>query len=67
MAKHVLSPEKRHTMKVSFDVREEVYLDDVKDFIRDALQSMGGCRHPYDPLFKSLKNVTSVQLRKPRN
>jgi hypothetical protein len=30
----------------------------VKQFVKDALESMGGCRHPDDSLFHSLGQVT---------
>jgi hypothetical protein len=51
-------------MRVSFDVPREVDLNYLKEFIRTALQSMGGCRHPDDPLFHSLDNVTATLIRK---
>lgn len=45
---------------VIFDIPRSVDADDVAGFISDALESMGGCRHPEDPLFESLsiKSVT---------
>jgi hypothetical protein len=37
---------------------------DVEDFVIAELQSAGGCRHPEDPLFESLKDVKVIYHRK---
>lgn len=41
--------------KISFEKPDEASLEDIAEFIDDALSSMGGCRNPEDPLFHSLK------------
>lgn len=52
-----LKPGKRHIMRVSFELNANVSLNELKDFIANALETMGGCRHPDDPLFGSLEKV----------
>jgi hypothetical protein len=48
----------RKTIAVSFDMPDDdVSFADIREFVVDALGSMGGCRHPEDPLFHSLSNV----------
>lgn len=41
--------------RIIFDKPEGATLEDVAHFIRSALTSMGGCLHPEDPMFHSLK------------
>jgi len=51
-------------MSIDFEVHRKVDLNDVKDFIVEWLEGGGGCRHPDDPLFDSLKNVKPILNRK---
>lgn len=53
----------RVTFRVSADVPNGATMADIKDFIREWLQSGGGCRHPEDPLFNSLENVTVATIK----
>lgn len=45
---------------ITFEKPVDASLDDVAEFIDDALSSMGGSRHPEDPMFVSL---TMVHIR----
>ena len=36
----------------------------LRAFVKEALESMGGCRHPDDPLFRSLGQVKVGQIEK---
>lgn len=40
---------------ITFIKPDGASIEDVAEFIDDALSSMGGCRHPDDPMFSSLK------------
>jgi hypothetical protein len=43
---------------VKADVPNDASITDAKNFIREWLETGGGCRHPDDPLFGSFENVT---------
>jgi hypothetical protein len=55
----------RYTLQVSFGVEETISFEAVKYFIEDALETWGGQRHPDDPLFGSLKNVSVKKIPSP--
>lgn len=42
---------------IEFDPPPQATYTEIKEFIIEWLESGGGCRHPKDPLFHSLKNV----------
>jgi hypothetical protein len=48
--------------KVTLKVDDEVAVAEAKEYALDALQSMGGCRHPEDPFFGMQDRVKVVLL-----
>jgi hypothetical protein len=53
------------TIKVWVETPPFASEEDIAEFIADSLSWAGGCRHPEDPLFSSLK-VSAVQIGKRR-
>jgi hypothetical protein len=49
---------------ITYDAPEGSTKADVEYYIVSELQSSGGCRHPEDPLFDSLKDVKILYHRK---
>jgi hypothetical protein len=43
---------------LTFDVQSGVTRTELREFIKTELEAGGGNRHPEDPLFRSLSNVT---------
>jgi hypothetical protein len=55
----------RYTATITFDMPSYVPThNDLRAFIKEALESMGGCRHPNDPLFHSLGQVTVTHIKR---
>lgn len=55
----------RFEVTVSFDwPTDRPTARDVRDFIKEWLESGGGCRHPDDPLFHSLGQVSVGGFRR---
>jgi hypothetical protein len=49
----------RYQATITFDMpAPKPTLKYLNEFIKEALESAGGCRHPDDPLFHSLGQVT---------
>jgi hypothetical protein len=50
----------RTAVLLVFDTLEGATKTEIKNFIKTELTSGGGNRHPYDPLFGSLKNLSAT-------
>lgn len=37
-------------------------IDDVAEYVVDAISSMGGSRHPEDPMFHSIREIEYVEI-----
>lgn len=55
---------RRVSTTLAFDVDDAVTLSELRKYIKDALETWGGQRHPNDPLFDSLSNVRIVTFEK---
>jgi len=51
-------------MIITYEAPEGSTKADVENYVITELQSSGGCRHPEDPLFNSLKEVKVIYHRK---
>lgn len=43
---------------IAFDVPSSVSRSELREYLKDAIESWGGQRHPYDHLFNTIKNTT---------
>lgn len=51
-------------MIITYDAPEGSTKAEVEHYVISELQCSGGCRHPEDPLFESLKNVKILYHKK---
>lgn len=55
---------KKMMVILTYEMPEGANKPDVEHFITSELQHAGGCKHPEDPLFNSLKDVKIIYHRK---
>lgn len=55
---------KKMMMIITYDMPEGATKADVEQYVISELQASGGCRHPEDHLFDSLKTVKLIYHRK---
>lgn len=51
----------KYSVKVTFTADSGATRDEIEEFVRDALSTWGGQRHPDDPLFSSF-DVATIAL-----
>jgi hypothetical protein len=57
----------RFQMIVEFDMPTCALRSDLRIFVKDALETWGGQRHPDDPLFSSLGQVTVKSISRKKS
>ena len=62
----------KYKMTITFELDDDDFTNDpqeryeFEDFVKDALESWGGQRHPDDWLFDSLENVVVADIKRIR-